>query len=335
MALSRTWYTDANITASDTSTALLSAKSVLWGLKALLKGEIGTNTHGLWTVVSSSDSVSTSATDLWTSAFDATKLVRAAPASNHSWILLQSPAGLGPIYMCLDFAGTSDVNCVNAAFSNVAFTGGTISARPTSTSEWIHIINANWVENVTVPLKIHRTTDADGNFFFLASKTGSGVFFNLFGVQTLTLTKSLDTNKVVSFHHYLAGAKGAGTAGGTGLFTVTEAVAGGLCGRNFNGLAQATAIAAMEPYVGGQPVATTWTTTNAADGLVDAFPVYVGNSAAGYMGIRGLLPDVSVLAGGTTAGQGLAPGALIPSTGTPERVLVGSIAIPFNVAPVL
>jgi hypothetical protein len=368
MSLSRTWYTDANIAASDTSTASLTAKSILWGLKALLKGEIsGTNdangaptVGSRWTCESSSDgagNVNNAGTDLWTSSFDATKINRATAGSNHSWIVLKSPVALGPMYMLIDWSTAADTT-VTIRFSYNPFTlaAGTATTAPTSTASWVHTTDAG--STVAVPFndgsasphKLHRVTDANGNFWFLTSKNASGIFHTLLGVQTLSETRTGETKPVFSFLHHQSSGRGAGAFAGesvsTNHFNVvntlsqTGIVAVG--GRTYDnsalalgGLITPSVVnynSSTSGGVGAVEVSATrgWRgQVNAADGTWDFFPVWVYTHNSLAAGIRGRIPDVSCFVHSPTIGAGA------PSAAAQERCVVGGVAIPFGVAPSL
>ena len=330
MALSRTWYSDGNIALSDTSTAALSHKSIMWGWKALLKGEIGTNTHGLWTCVGSSDSSTAGMdnSDRWGSSFDASKVVRSSSGA-HSWIVLKSPIALGPYYLCIDLSGTTEVKG-NIITAKTAFTGGTTSARPTSTDEWSHFGDMNIADNTALPQKIHRITDADGNFWVLLSHNTSGIFYFMFGLQTLTQTKTLDVTKVITAHSYLLTGRGCGLMDcSASSFAGTAAVGGATRGRLFNNTAT-NSMSAISYYTGASANwSSQMTTSDAADGLHIALPVYIYSPTTDYKGIKGALPDVSII------NQGMAVGSVVPSSGTQERMVVGDLLIPSSFVPLI
>jgi hypothetical protein len=334
MALSRTWYTDANIALSDTSTAALTAKSIIWAIKAILKGEIGTNTYGLWTCESSSIGSSYGASDLWTSSFVAANIVRATAGLDHSWIVLKSPAGMGPYYLCLDYSTSSDLT-VTIITAKSGFTGGSRTARPTSVDEVVHYsVGSTLTANEAIGGKIHRVTDADGNFWIFLSKNGLNYFYGLFGFQVLANTKTIDTYKALFFHSYNVSGKGS-PASGTGLFTATTAAAGGCSGRTHNGVLL-IGMSCVDYFVDGISISSSITTANAADSLYDAFPVLTVSTTTNYKGIKGSIPDCFFVLGGVALGQGLAPGALLPATGTTERMISGLMAFPWTgVAPTL
>lgn len=365
MSLSRTWYTDANLAVSDFSTAALLAKSILWGFKALLKGEAaGTNGGSgarpggsLWTCESSSDGAGNfnmAGTDLWTAAFDATKLNRASGAANHSWIVLKSPAALGPLYMLLDWNTATDVTVIVRFSYNAFGTGGSATAAPTSTGSWVHSTDGGattsmpFNDGTATAHKLHMVRDASGNFWFTTSKNTTGRFWWMVGVQTLSELRTGDTKNVFSFLHYNATAPGAGS-----LFTAGTAQAhfnnlNGLSaantnpivcgGRTFDNLAVAlggpfsVAFADHGNAATGSPGTSTngqRNELNAADGKWDTYPVWVHTNNTTKAGYRGRIPDISACP------PGAAVGSANPTAAAMERTVIGGLLIPFEVVPSL
>jgi hypothetical protein len=323
MALSRTWYTRGNIPAADTSTTALVAKSILWAIKAALKDELTGGTLGAegampaggkWTCEGSSDSATANltGTDLWGSSFDGSKIVRASSGA-HSWIVLKSPVALGPRYLCIDYLSASDQNAVIVA-SNNAFTGGTTSARPTATKEWT-VLSGQFAEASANVHRIHKTMDANGNFFIHVNRHATSLFnFSLWGV-TLTNTESGELSPWFTAVQYTTGSRGAGrvatmaVTGRVGDDTATHTGSFGdvqFSAATFGGTVQA----------------------NALSGKWDLLPVFVGTTTSSKAGIRGLVPDVNI-AGIATVGSSE------PVSTSQERMLLGDLLVPSSVAPTL
>lgn len=155
------------------------SREFLWYTMALLTGIVGGGTVGLWTVVSSSDAVTAGAGNKWGVAYDGTKLVRAAAGTAHSWMVLQGPlvtagalAGV-PFYLIIDWSGASDQTC-NFYLCKNAPTGGTITARPTSTDETVALNFSLNAGTVNTP-KMSGFLASDGTFWILATPPGSGM----------------------------------------------------------------------------------------------------------------------------------------------------------------
>jgi len=333
MTLSRSWYSNVNVAASDTSTAPLAAKSLVWGFKNQLVTSAPSG-GGAWSVVSSNDGTggfgNNDDNDRWTTSFDSTKIVRAAAGVNHSWIVLKSPVALGPYYLCLDFVGAAD-NLLSASFSKNTYTGGTATAAPTSTNS-ITMAGATvtFFDNTANPHKMQTTMDANGNFWFMISKNGTGFFYSLWGIQTLVETRAGDSWPVFSFNAANGSSRGAGEITNTQIIFNSggaAAAGGGVGGRGFGGAATVQSV----PIYSSMTVSGTAayfqdvvTTSNAADSTYDGLPAFVVTTTASNMGIRGRIPDVYQIS------DGAAVGSSHPNSTSQEHVVVGNLLIPFT-----
>ncbi len=341
MANEKTWYTWTDYPCPDVSSVAGQLKSFMWILKAMLKGEItGPNvgpegaapSSSNWTVYYSCDGATAGTAndgvDRWGATYDATKLVTTTAAAAHSWMVVKSPAALGPYYLCLDLV-SANASWGNIAFAKTAFTGGTTTARPTSTDEvtWLagQMVDSNpW----SVPGgRYHRCIDANGNFWLFSSKNGSNSITGAYGVQTLkNLRMASDTWPVVGcFEYNASGALKYGS--GSSVLGGTSAV---IKGRNYNGSA-----VCVFPMVGldYQASVSVWTAMSglfSGDGLVDTFPCTLFSATASNNGFKGDFYDMKqVLASAIVAG------ARYPATGTQEKTVVGSCLVPLSVVPSL
>ena len=127
LANTKTW-TKTRVTVTGAS-SIITNKLLYVAIKNAMKS------HG-WTVAACCDSVAvaTDGTDLWV---DNTDLVYATAGTNHSWMVLQNSSVVSGYQICIDLAFT-DTNGVKAyVYSScvTGFTGGTLSSRPTSTTE--------------------------------------------------------------------------------------------------------------------------------------------------------------------------------------------------------
>lgn len=141
---------------------------------------------GLWTCAGSSDAVTAGmdAVDRWGAIYDGTKIVRAAGAVAHSWIVLKSPVLNGANwYLTIDFNSASDAT-TRFVFAKAAPTGGSIAARPTSTQEW-HVRPDNTIADQTLndgasaSSRLHAGMSTDGGFYMnlvVELVAGSGVY---------------------------------------------------------------------------------------------------------------------------------------------------------------
>lgn len=338
MATSKQWYTSANLALADSSTANKCAHSSIWGFGAMLTGnQSGTNgpegarpSSCYWTLEGSSNS-STAGIDNtdrlhFAGSFTDGDWVRAAAASPHTWFVLKSPvtSGIldGPWYFCFDYIGpTNDQTCTMVISKNV-FSGGSTSARPTSTGESV-VTSRQFCSTTQAAGKIHLTIDAAGNFRWLRSRNGTGYFDFFLSIEQMVEYHSSDPARAFMLTYFLDSGTGAitlsntpdirgvGTDGSTGLTT------------NAAGILDFT-------FRPSGVSMTSYTTTNSIDSTVDALPaVYMYDNTTSHKGIRGRYPDMWAV------GAQVAVGSTFPGSGNPERALVGSYMIAFSVAPSL
>lgn len=328
--LSKTWKIDANYSYPDVSSALLIAKSFIWCLKSMLCGDISgtTGTNGApsagsrWTVVSSSNSVTASAADNWGTpgTFDATKIVRAAAGVAHSWMLLQSPSALGPTYLLIDF-GTASDSTMNLLWSRTAFTGGTITARPTSVAEQGH--TGFTIPDLTVAgsHRISRVTDADGMFHVLCARGGQGLFNTWFGFTRLSETVTGDLYTECSMLDVSA-VTGRGAGQYSNSILTNHTATQGCCMRSYN-----NAYAEDQGSSNGFMIIATGqaarTLVNPANSKADFFPMYKHGSwnSVALAAIRGRWPDLYETNCAKNVGD-------VTPTGTSQWILVGNMLIP-------
>lgn len=325
MALSQLYYVDGNVAYPDISSAANVMRSHLWNQKALLTGQVlGTNgTSGaapaglLFSCQGSSDGATAAldGTDRWTATFTPSKLVRAAAGVAHSW-WSGYLATLG-LYVCLDWSGASDT-VYNIITSKTAFTGGSITARPTSSVELLY---TGVIPSVALTAtKSSRIIGADGTFYLLSAATGSGRFDVLFGATKMSEPRAGDSYTEATMLDY-------GTTGrGAGLATVF--IPGGFSA-NTRGVAMrsvgggATAGANSAGFIIPDTSTTSSTVPNPADGKFDLWPCYYQfRNPTPEFAIRGRWRDVFWV------NQGKSVGDVEPLTGASERVIVGNFCIP-------
>jgi hypothetical protein len=261
--------------------------------------------------------------------------------------------------MLVDLSTSADTT-ITIRFSYTDFsTGGTATAAPTSANSWAHTsdgttgVAITWNDGTATGHKLHRVTDADGNFWFLTSKNTSGLFHTLIGVQTLSETRTGETKPTFSFFQYQNGARGCGSVNPNPLGTVptgyfedcadrssgTGAIVVG--GRTYDNSAFSVCCAVI-PGISqhaGQGLSTPAETTasriwraqsNGADSKYDFFPLWIYSATNNLSGVRGRVPDASIVCSGPTVGAGA------PSAAAQERIVVGNLVLPFdNVAPSL
>lgn len=339
-AVSKTFSARGNVAFTNVTTALAVAESGLWGLKQHMKdAETGgvldgtRHANSVWTVRYSCDSVTAGsagdAVDRWTTFAN---LIWAANGTAHSWFVLRN-ATLG-YEVCLD--------CINATSTNMGFavaeiatpfTGGTTTTRPTATNEfsmgntaistgstflWLGDAatgNFNWT---------HYITADDGQFYFLCSRTGLGVFSTFMALQKTTGASGSDTRNVFAMGHALSTTRGApshaalvqsltGCIGRLPNGGVNTSGAGGL--QDSGQFGATPTLGGSAPWPGGFGI-------DSVTGNYLVFPCHVSSLAVAQPSYRGFFPDQYSVA--------MAPvGASIPSAAAQERIIAGDFIIPF------
>jgi hypothetical protein len=178
MAYERTWASSLDQTYVAV-TALAYSQYQLWSQKAMMCGQLGGLTLGLWSVYSSCDSVTAGnadgpGTDRWGSTFDPAKIVRGASGANiKSWVVLKSPSIAGAVYyLTILFEGASDT-IANYWLAKTAPTAGNTTTRPSSADEF-QVGAANGTINAGGTLQVIRSN-------LLLSSAGDFVFFTVVG----------------------------------------------------------------------------------------------------------------------------------------------------------
>lgn len=211
MAKQKTWQYVPNYVPTNASAANL-CKNMIWFWTRLMLGDqtaltfynesnaaiAGGGLSGQWFVWGSCDgsggAVTTGgtsgapATDLWGSTFNAAKIVQAAAGSNHSWFVLGSPtnfggSGQGPFYLIIDCNSATNTS-VSFYLCKTAPTGGSATARPTSTDEIPLITNPGTI-CATTTLNHHQygILSTDGIFRIFQSRDGVGAFASVLSVD--------------------------------------------------------------------------------------------------------------------------------------------------------
>lgn len=325
MSLSRVWYTRANIPFPDITTALKAAQSQAWLMKANLMQQVTTGTVGpegvapagaAWACKGSSDGSTAGIdnVDRWGGTFDATKILRAAAASPHSWILLQSQAAIGGYYMLIALEAAADTS-IYISFSKNAYTGGSTTAKPTSTTEFVAFNGSQWNNGNASNQNFQFVTDANGDFYAHVGQVGAGFTYMALWGSELAEARGSDGHKFFVHAHYSNAGRGAPLGASSTVIGRTSSnsanITGGMirptfAGNNFMG--------AME--------------ANSQDSTFDTLPCIVGNTNAGLSGMRGRFPDAVM-------GGAMNVGGSDPTTGTQQRACFGDFVTPHSVVPAL
>lgn len=335
------YYSSVDYPLPDVSTVHALAASVLFCRKEFLRGGIsGTNGPGgarpssaYTTIVSSSDGVTAGAGDnLGGNVFTLGKWPRASEGTAHAWwVERHSNLVDGPFEVCFNMdGGGSGIDyyfTMVVAKGSGAFTGGSITNRPTATKE--SVFSGQFIRSSGPSAGFaHLQTDANGACYFMVSHTGSNIVNLVIGVhsgllQTRTAGDASRSFFSVAFQDSGRGAPCYGSVG-------THSTMYGMC---HDGV---TAIAAnnggmWQPFFnGGASYTNTVLGGNAIDGKCDELPVWpIFDNTALKKANRGIIPDLFIVGGAKPIGY------TEPPVGTPELVVLGDIALAMDIVPTM
>lgn len=338
MSTSKQWYTSANLAIADSTTASRCAHSSIWGFAAMLLGnQSGTNgpegarpSSCYWTLEGSSNSTTAGidTTDRlnFAGSFTDSNWVRATAGTAHTWFVIKSPNTVldGPWYFCFDYIGPSNDQTCSIIFSKNVFSGGSTTARPTSTNESV-MTSFQFCSTTQAAGKIHLNIDANGNFRWLRSRNATGYFDTYISVESLVEYHTTDPARAFCTLHFVDTARG--------VMNVSPSAGFSMLGMSLNGTSALTSSNVNIADIWFYPTSaalSTYNTTNTIDATVDALPCcYVYENTTGRKGMRGRFPDM------WESGNQVATGSVFPSVGNIERVLLGSKMIAMSVAPSL
>jgi hypothetical protein len=237
-----------------------------------------------------------------------------------------------PLYLLISLGTPGDTQ-LKFVGAKTAFTGGTISADPTSVDQAAYSTFFTIGDVTSAVHRISYVTDANGNFLVFVSRSGVGIWHSLMGFMAFASPQASDLFPFCT----LLGA----TVSGRGVLSAFD-----LCLATSTGLAGGAGLQMRSPtgsLSGGDsvgtgilvPQATNWlsnTTLNQGTGKHDSIAALVNyyNTTGPVGGIRGQLPDCSL------ANSARAVGTVEPATGATEHMLVGNVYTPNGgVAPVL
>ena len=331
-ALSKTYSSRANVPFASTASALDRARSCVFNLiQHLLNTATGGTTSGtrdansVWTVKGSSDGVSNVSTAGVNHIAARTNLVWAGAGTNHSWIWLEN-ATLG--YQLV-------IDCINSTNSNISitacpiatpYTGGSLTNRPINTAAEI-----SWSTNSTGESpqgfisdsttggtnQTHFVTSTDGQFTFLTSRTGHGMFsINVSLLKTVNNAAG-DTRNVFWLGHSLASSRGCPA------FNTVANAASGCSGRNPNGVAVMSS-GGIDPVTPGSTAyyGSGAGLTDAITGKYNIVPCSVWSAGTSQFAYRGTIPDWYQC-------PPVLVGTSIPSAAAQTRIVAGDFIIPF------
>lgn len=230
------------------------------------------------------------------------------------------------------------IDCLNSAQNLVIavapiaapFAGGTTTTRPVNlASEFLWNTTSTGDSSTQFLADVetgnsnytHFACADDGQFFFLVSRSGAGIFSTFVALQKTTGTS--DTRNVFLLGHSVSSARGApanNTMNGT---------SNGCVGRNPNGAAVCTAGGVDRVYAGGSDYYGAGILTDAVSGKYNVSACSVWSATVGQAAYRGILPDLYSVPAVTV-------GSSIPSAAAQTRLVCGDFIIPFpGVVPIL
>lgn len=152
--LEKTWQYRVNQQIPSTSTINSDCQTQMYNIKLALTS-FASNP---WTVVRSSNGITAGASDLWSgiSSIVASTVTR-------SWIVLEQTGVFGgPMQICIDMNVTQYYSCTVVLSPSAGFTGGTITARPVATDEFVALNSANWTSTNPASSVLHALMTSDG-----------------------------------------------------------------------------------------------------------------------------------------------------------------------------
>lgn len=257
--------------------------------------------------------------------FDSAKIVQNTGGNAHSWFVLKSPATLGPFYLILDCKSAS-VDQMSIMACKTAPTGGSTTARPTSTDEFGFSTVQSFLANGSVTQWMwHGALSTTGDFTLLGGRTpGAGAFETALIGQSLADTKSADNYKFV---FYCAPAQGNGQ---NALTAARFSTSGFWYGQKFDGSEVLGNLAPIEMGMSnGSSVFDDLALVDYTDGRYDDAVVYLVNNVAAKYTLKGRLYDIR------RAPSSMPEGFCEPNPSTPASFTAGDYWFPGNAQPQL
>jgi len=295
MAYERTWAFSFDNLYSPTTTTADQTNRQLWDLKAMLCGQYGGFTQGLWTVYSSCDGVTAGnadgpGVDRWGSTYDTTKFVHAGAGVAHSWIVLKSPTMGGYVFYMLIAPDSATTTTASIALAKTPFAGGTTTANPTSADSWLVSGIASAWNGATVAPLIHRSNmclSSTGDFYYFTVQAGIGWATFAAAVVVPVGCHALDAYPLWAYRNYTVSQPGCFDKGQLASGTTSQPTRlaygqAGYVGIVSMGTAQGPT-AALDLLTGKQYALTPW--------------VMASVSATTIWHARGRLPDTYILPG--------------------------------------
>lgn len=335
MTLTRTWSAQAQNQTITETTQTEQCQQLLYAFKRFIVGANPAVAAGAWTVDRSSDgSANAGAADYWAAS---TNIVWAAAGSNHSWIVFKSPAGFvsgGYVYLLIDCQGAT-VTSAKFEWASAAYTGGSLTAAPTSTASQAMGTSTTiqWHRTTSFPFNTrwHGSRNSVGDFVWQVSRNSAAYAHAAIGALSTTGFEAGDTYPAILFCNF------------------NDAAPGALARAQFNAVSGPSRRCTAFWYNGGVTdtlnqglTAPSTCSTGSGDFLVnvdvngsDITGAYYGWDAevvscgTAKIARRGRLCDVTWANYDPTVAQGTAT----PSDASPERCIYGAMWLPSATKP--
>lgn len=328
------WWTRGEVVAPDSTSLLRATQSWLWMLKegllnTLAGGTVaGTRTGAsVYTVVGSSNGTTAAldGVDRWGSTFTPANIVRAPAGTAHSWIVLQN-TGLG-VWILIDHIGSSDGQCL-ISYARTAFTGGSITTAPTSTTQLVFGAStlsafAHLAETLFgVTYRFGISVNSSGEFHVVYNRATSGYFTSYLTLGTFRSQRPGDVWPNYGTFHQNASGRGAGLS--ASVFSTS------ICSiRNVNNTGRSSFGGITSTYTFGSTGFEGSAVGDSAVSQLMSLPLFaVTLDGAANAGYRGTVQDLYI------ANSAGAVGGFYPPTGPQQYILVNQLLVPFLV-PVL
>jgi len=285
----------------------------LWWFKERLK-EFG------WTVVSSSNSSTASAGDLWGSTFDSTtsdgatknaKIKFGSNSAARSWIALAAPTGSNAAghHLIIDYGNESNVAYrAQFIFNKGAISGGATNSRPTGSYEMglsvagglasKDIAFHDSTTNSSAQHRVNFHAATNGAFYISEVQVGKGRFTFFLSFLPLQNTHAVDNYTWVVAGVDVHTATTFTPADGRALYYESSAAITGRShdGSNFTSLAGVIPAVSTESSAGALSAlfhTNILSSPNSSDATYTDFPIFVVNTSTGPIEFKGRLPDIS------------------------------------------
>jgi hypothetical protein len=334
-AISRSWCTRANIPIPNNSSTRNVGNSFLWNLKECLLNTLGGGTltgvrhaNSVWTVVRSCDGVAYGATedgvDRIGTPYNSTKFVRNSTSSAHSWIILRN-SYIGHDMLISCNANSDTTSRVAFTPTSSPFGTGSVTADPPTTS-FSFQFGSNADSTTTATINVadvtsgatfysHFIADDFGNFIYLWSKVGSGIFSGM-----VSLIQSVGAHPSDTFNRFAFGGTATSTSTSLGTPYVSSAHGpSGCTSRAPDGGANSGGVTALCAGSATALSENNWKGDSLTNEVRFVQAHVFSNSPLAY---RGVLPDIYEVIGGGV-------GVSYPNVASQTWISAGNYLLPF------